>query len=83
MFRHTNDLQLSVKEKPKNISYTVTKWWKSLNRNIALKLINLARSGDRMERMKAVYYLSNFKYLKGNYKLKFLMYTNLRCRRLK
>ncbi|XP_008212677.1 protein SERAC1 [Nasonia vitripennis] len=64
MFSHENDLHSSLKEKPKNLSYVVTKWWKSVNRNLAFRLFHLASTGDKTERKKAVHSLSSLKHLK-------------------
>lgn len=66
MFDHGNDLHSSVSEKPKNLSHVVTKWWKSLNRNLALRFFHLAQTGDRTERRRAVNSLSLLNHLKGN-----------------
>ena len=74
MFRHSDDLQLSFEDKPKNLSSIVNKWWKSMNRNLAFHLFHLAQSGNKAERRRAIDSLSSLKHLKGNlyYKSKFV-----------
>ncbi|XP_058803275.1 protein SERAC1 [Phymastichus coffea] len=64
MFNYENDLQLSVTEKPKSLSDVVTKWWKSLNRNLALRFFHLAQRGDKTEKRRAINSLSSLKHLK-------------------
>ncbi|KAL7303931.1 hypothetical protein TKK_0004049 [Trichogramma kaykai] len=64
MFNHFDDLQKYVQEKPKNISYIVTKWWKYLNRQFAHRLFHLAKTGDKFEKLKALNSLVSMKHLK-------------------
>ncbi|XP_033221806.1 protein SERAC1 isoform X2 [Belonocnema kinseyi] len=64
MFRNKEDLQSSVKEKPRTLSYVIMKWWKSLNRSLAHRLLYMAQHGSTKEREKAVYSLSSLKHLK-------------------
>jgi hypothetical protein len=66
MFRHTDDLQLSVEEKPKQLSYIITKWLNKWNHNLAFRLFQVAHTGNKIERRKAVQALSSLKDLKGN-----------------
>ena len=66
MFRNKEDLHSSVKEKPQTLSYLIMKWWKSLNRNLAHRLLYMAQHGSKKEREKAVHSLSSLKHLKGN-----------------
>lgn len=65
MFREKEDLNSYVKEKPQNLTNIIMKWWKSLNRSLAYRLLYMARNGSKKEREKAVYSLSNLKHLKG------------------
>ncbi|XP_051172225.1 protein SERAC1 isoform X2 [Leptopilina boulardi] len=64
MFREKEDLNSYVKEKPQNLTNIIMKWWKSLNRSLAYRLLYMARNGSKKERDKAVYSLSNLKHLK-------------------
>ncbi|XP_015598964.1 protein SERAC1 isoform X2 [Cephus cinctus] len=64
MFRNKEDLRASIAEKPRTLTYIITKWWKSLNRNLAYKLLDLAQNGCASDREKAVYSLSRLKHLK-------------------
>ena len=65
MFTHTEDLQSYIQEQPKTLSYTVTKWWKTLNYNFAYRLFHLAKTGDKSEKRKAIQSLTSLKFLKG------------------
>ncbi|KAK0085773.1 hypothetical protein PV326_005798 [Microctonus aethiopoides] len=62
--RNGNDFQSGVEPKPKSLSYVITKWWKSLNRTLVYKLLNMAKNGNRDERLKAVRSLGALKHLK-------------------
>ncbi|XP_076666289.1 protein SERAC1 isoform X2 [Andrena cerasifolii] len=64
MFRKNENLQSFLPEQSPSFSDIVMKWWKSLNRNLAYKLLHMAQHGDKTERLKAVYTLSSLKYLK-------------------
>ncbi|XP_014212243.1 protein SERAC1-like [Copidosoma floridanum] len=64
MLRHANNLHLSVSlEKPKNLSYILTKWWKSLNRKLAFHFFYVSQIGDKAEKRRALQSLSSLKYL--------------------
>ena len=65
MFRHDTDLKSSVSERSTSLTYGIKKWWRSLNRGLALKLLNMAKSESRDERIKATKSLASLKYLKG------------------
>lgn len=67
MFREKEDLNSHVKERPQNLTYVIMKWWKSLNRRLAYRLLDMARNGSKEEREKAVHSLSNLKHLKGTH----------------
>ncbi|XP_076248337.1 protein SERAC1 [Calliopsis andreniformis] len=64
MFRNSENLQSFLPEQSPSFSQHVMKWWKSLNRNVAYKLLHMAQHGDKTERLKAVYTLNSLKYLK-------------------
>ena len=64
MFRKNENLQSFLPERSPSFSDIIMKWWKSLNRNVAYKLLHMAQHGDRTERLKAVYTLNSLKYLK-------------------
>ncbi|XP_054013372.1 protein SERAC1 [Hylaeus anthracinus] len=63
MFR-TNNLQSSIVEQSSSFSQTIMKWWKSVNRHVAYKLLYMAQHGDKIEHLKSVYMLNSLKYLK-------------------
>lgn len=65
MFRKTKNLQSSVPEQTFSISHIILKWWKSLSRNVAYKLLHLAQHGDQTERLRALYTLNSLQYLRG------------------
>ncbi|XP_015109817.1 protein SERAC1 [Diachasma alloeum] len=66
LFVHTNenDLQSSISEKPRTFSKVITKWWKSLNRSLAFRLVHIAKNGLKEERSRAIYTLGSLKHLK-------------------
>ncbi|KZC14051.1 PREDICTED: protein SERAC1-like [Dufourea novaeangliae] len=64
MFRKTENLQTFVPEQSFSFSHVIMKWWKSLNRNVAYKLLHMAQNGDKTERLKAMHTLNSLKYLK-------------------
>ncbi|XP_043278487.1 protein SERAC1 isoform X2 [Venturia canescens] len=65
MFREeSKDPSTSTMEKINGHRYKITKWWKSLNRNIAYKLLSMAKNGDWDTRTKAVRTLCSMKHLK-------------------
>ncbi|XP_031826616.1 protein SERAC1 isoform X2 [Nomia melanderi] len=64
MFRKTKNLQSSVPNQTFSISHIILKWWKSLSRNVAYKLLHLAQHGDQTEQLKALYMLNSLQYLR-------------------
>lgn len=64
MIRPTDNLSM-ILEKPKNLSYILTKWWKTLNRKLAFRLFHITQTGDKMERRRALNTLSSIKHLRG------------------
>ncbi|CAK9797149.1 Protein SERAC1 [Anthophora quadrimaculata] len=64
MLRKIENLQSSVPEQSLSFSHTIMKWWKSLNRSVAYKLLNMAEHGNEKERLRALYTLSSLKHLK-------------------
>ncbi|XP_076619639.1 protein SERAC1 [Colletes latitarsis] len=64
MFRKSRNLQSSIAEESPSFSHIIMKWWKSLNRNVAYKLLYMSQHGNKPERLKAIYTLNSLKYLK-------------------
>ncbi|XP_076659102.1 protein SERAC1 isoform X4 [Halictus rubicundus] len=64
MFRQTENLQSSIPVQSPSFSHIVMKWWKSLTRNVAYKLLHIAQHGDQIERLKAINMLNSLQYLK-------------------
>lgn len=67
MFRKNKNLQSSMTEQSSSFSQIIIKWWKSLNHNVAYKLLHMAQNGEKTERLKAIYTLNSLKYLKGTF----------------
>ncbi|KAG7189606.1 hypothetical protein KM043_017290 [Ampulex compressa] len=64
MFREDKTAQSSALKTQHGLSTIVMKWWKSLNRNLAYRLLHMAQHGNKSERYKAVHTLNSLKYLK-------------------
>ncbi|XP_078052257.1 protein SERAC1 isoform X3 [Augochlora pura] len=64
MFRKTENLQSTVPVQTPSFTQIIMKWWKSLTRNIAYKLLHMAQHGDQAERLKAIYMINSLQYLK-------------------
>lgn len=65
MFRKKENLQSPLPDQSLSFSHIIMKWWKSVNRNVAYKLLHMAQHGDKTERLRAVYTLNSLNYLKG------------------
>lgn len=50
-------------------------WWKSVKHSVAWRLLEVAKSGDYHDRVKAVHQLARIDHLKGNFKLYLLGMT--------
>lgn len=66
MLRKIENLQSSVPEQTRSFSNAIMKWWKSLNRSVAYKLLHMAQHSNEKDRMKALYNLNAMKHLKGD-----------------
>lgn len=65
MLRKVENLQSSVPIQSLSFNHTVMKWWKSLTRNVAYKLLYIAQHGNVRERLKALCTLNSLKHLKS------------------
>lgn len=65
MLRKVENLQSSVPVESFSFAHIIMKWWKSLTRNVAYKLLNIAQTSNDTERLKALYTLTSLKHLKG------------------
>lgn len=65
MLRKIENLQSSVPMKSLSFDHTIMQWWKSLTRNMAYKLLDIAQHGNDAERLKALRSLYSLKHLKG------------------
>ncbi|OAD56460.1 Protein SERAC1 [Eufriesea mexicana] len=64
MLKKIENLQSSVPLKSLSFDHTIMKWWKSLTRNMAYKLLYIAQHGNNSERLKALCSLYSLKHLK-------------------
>ncbi|XP_017887632.1 protein SERAC1-like isoform X3 [Ceratina calcarata] len=64
LYKNIGSLQSSVPVESFSFNNTILKWWKSLNRSIAYKLLTMAQIGDRTEKLRALYTLNSLKHLK-------------------
>ncbi|CAL7936144.1 unnamed protein product [Xylocopa violacea] len=64
MFRKIENLQSSIPVESLSFSRTITKWWKSLSRNVAYKLLHMAQHGNETDRLRALYALNSLNHLK-------------------
>ena len=64
MLRKVENLQSSVPVESFSFAHIIMKWWKSLTRNVAYKLLNIAQTSNDTERLKALYTLTSLN-LKG------------------
>lgn len=67
MLRKVENLQSSVPVQSLSFNHTIMKWWKSLTRNVAYKLLYIAQQGNVRERLKALCTLNSLKHLKSIY----------------
>lgn len=67
MLRKVENLQSSVPVQSLSFNHTIMKWWKSLTRNIAYKLLYIAQHGNVRERLKALCTLNSLNHLKSIY----------------
>lgn len=74
MLRKVENLQSSVPVQSLSFNHTVMKWWKSLTRNVAYKLLYIAQHGDVRERLKALCTLNSLKHLKSIYFIISILY---------
>lgn len=65
MLRKVENLQSSVPVQSLSFNHTIMKWWKSLTRNIAYKLLYIAQHGNVRERLKALCTLNSLNHLKS------------------
>lgn len=65
MLRKVENLQSSVPAESFSFAHIIMKWWKSLSRNVAYRLLHIAQSGNDRERLKALNTLNSLKHLKG------------------
>ncbi|XP_011506367.1 PREDICTED: protein SERAC1 isoform X2 [Ceratosolen solmsi marchali] len=63
MSNHANDFNFTSDEDPIRLSF-ISKWWKTWNNNLAFRLFQVAYTGSKMERIKAIHSLSTMKDLK-------------------
>lgn len=52
------------------IIHPVGKWWKTIKHSIAWRLLEVAKTGDHSDRLKAVWQLARIDHLKGKLKHK-------------
>ncbi|KAJ8680523.1 hypothetical protein QAD02_016310 [Eretmocerus hayati] len=64
MFNHVNNLNPALQDEPSTLNYKFTKWWKSLNHDLALRFFQLAHDEDKTERRRALDSLVSLTYLK-------------------
>ncbi|KAK9310319.1 hypothetical protein QLX08_000325 [Tetragonisca angustula] len=64
MLRKVENLQSSVPVESFSFAHIIMKWWKSLTRNVAYKLLNIAQTSNDTERLKALYTLTSLNHLK-------------------
>ncbi|XP_024222469.1 protein SERAC1 [Bombus impatiens] len=64
MLRKVENLQSSVPAESFSFAHIIMKWWKSLTRNVAYRLLHIAQSGNDRERLKALNTLNSLKHLK-------------------
>lgn len=65
ILRKVENLQSSVPTESFSFAHIIMKWWKSLTRNVAYRLLHIAQSGNDRERLKALNTLNSLKHLKG------------------
>ncbi|XP_012256701.2 protein SERAC1 [Athalia rosae] len=64
LYQRKEELNSPIPKKKLNLSDTVAMWWKSVNRTLAYRFLNIAQNGSLNDRRKAVYSLGYLKHLK-------------------